>query len=170
MKTRLVAPTLASRVVLAVIAAALVMGAAAPGLLGARVSPSSLVWGKDDHLSIKSLATLPVTVQVTIDGGEGWVIEGIDSAFPLDPGEEVSLPVTAAGEDEATYTVRMASTERTPGVEATALVLNGRLRHATFWEALDLTPVYLALALILALGIVLLALRWARRHLVIGIR
>ena len=161
--------SLRAALVVAVAALALVAGAAsAAPTLGGRIEPARLVWEETQTLSITSRCTeVDCAVEITTDG-PGWSFDA--TSFVLAPEETRKVAVLTAGKDDTTYTVTF--TPLLPPAsgagDANSLSMTGKLLHRG--EYIDLTPVYLALALILALGIVLLALRWARRHLVIGIR
>jgi hypothetical protein len=147
-------------------AAFLLMGAAAPGLLGARIYPRVLTWENNERtITVESLSTIPVTAQVLIEDGAGWDL-GITEPFLLQPNELREVAVLTAGKDNATYVLMLSAADETSGTDKTALRLEGTLRHATPWDDLSgLVPIGLGAAgFLAALGALAVAVRWGKKH------
>jgi hypothetical protein len=149
----------AALLALALLAVSLSAASGAGPTLGGRLSPVPLVYEHDQAVNVTSLATIPVTVSLSVDGA-GWQLAA--DRLTLQPGERQSVAVTAAGNDPATLSVRFLPVDPVTGSETSALVLQGTLRHATLLESVPWLLVLLLALLAFLVGFRLL--QWARRR------
>lgn len=107
--------------------------AAAEPTLGARLSPVVLTIEKGSTIELGNRSTIPVTVHVD-PLGDGWAIDVTD--FPLAVDEDRTLTITSAGEGEAVIRATLTPVGLPASMDAAALVIESKVRHASPWETL----------------------------------
>lgn len=139
-----------------------VMAAGAP-TIGGRISPTTIILEKTPFVRVQSLATIPVTVTLSLEG-QGWTLA--DTTYTLAPGQQHQTAVNGEpGAQPATVTATIRPVAQPAGSEAVAFTLNAALRHITWWEANGPSVLAVLLALGAIAGLIVVARtrrRWAR--------